>query len=205
MPQVDRKSAILSAALAVFSEKGIEATSIEDIRQRSQASVGSIYHHFGNKEGIAAALFAQGLDSYWQQIKANVAEAGNAEFAIHAIVSTHLNWIVEQPDMARFLFARRQAVSAEHDDAIRQRTASHFKEVFEKLKPWFKQGVLRRLPIELYGPLLLGPSQELARNWLGGRLGFSPLTAVDELSSAAWRTLATNPAHTGVSLGGRKA
>jgi AcrR family transcriptional regulator len=205
MTQVDRKSAILSAALAVFSEKGIEATSIEDIRQRSQASVGSIYHHFGNKEGIAAALFAQGLDSYWQQIKANVAEAGNAEFAIHAIVSTHLNWIVEQPDMARFLFARRQAVSAEHDDAIRQRTASHFKEVFEKLKPWFKQGVLRRLPIELYGPLLLGPSQELARNWLGGRLGFSPLTAVDELSSAAWRTLATNPAHTGVSLGGRKA
>ena len=205
MTQVDRKSAILSAALAVFCEKGIEATSIEDIRQRSLASVGSIYHHFGNKEGIAAALFAQGLDSYWQQIKENVTQAGNAEFAIHAIVSTHLNWIVEQPDMARFLFARRQAVSAEHDDAIRQRTASHFKEVFEKLKPWFKQGVLRRLPIELYGPLLLGPSQELARNWLGGRIAFNPLTAVDELSSAAWRTLATNPAHTGVSFGGSKA
>jgi AcrR family transcriptional regulator len=205
MTQADRKSVILSAALAVFSEKGIEAASIDDIRQRSQASVGSIYHHFGNKEGIAAALFAQGLDSYWQQIKANVALAGNAEFAIHAIVSTHLNWIVEQPDMARFLFARRQAVSAEHDEAIRQRTASHFKEVFEKLKPWFKQGVLRRLPVELYGPLLLGPSQELARNWLGGRLAFNPLAAVDELSSAAWRTLATNPAHTGVSFGGSKA
>ena len=204
MTQADRKSAILSAALAVFSEKGIEATSIDDIRQRSQASVGSIYHHFGNKEGIADALFAQGLDSYWQQIKANVARAGNAEFAIHAIVSTHLNWIVEQPDMARFLFARRQAVSAEHDDAIRQRTASHFKEVFEKLKPWFKQGVLRRMPVELYGPLLLGPSQELARNWLGGRVGFNPLDAIDELSSAAWRTLATNPSHTGVAYGGSK-
>ncbi|KQZ45112.1 TetR/AcrR family transcriptional regulator [Duganella sp. Root1480D1] len=204
MTKVDRKSAILSAALAVFSEKGNEATSIEDIRLRSQASVGSIYHHFGNKEGIAAALFAQGLDGYWQQIKANVAQAGNAEFAIHAIVSTHLNWIVEHPDMARFLFARRQAVSAEHDDAIRQRTADHFKEVFEKLKPWFKQGVLRRLPIELYGPLLLGPSQELARNWLGGRIGFNPLSAIDELSSAAWRTLATNPAHTGVAYGASK-
>lgn len=194
----DRKSAILSAALEVFSEKGIEVASIEDIRQRSQASVGSIYHHFGNKEGIAAALFAQGLDDYWERIKANLAQASNAEFAIHAIVSTHLHWIVEQPDMARYLFARRQAVSAEHNDAIRQRTAEHFKEVFEKLKPWFKQGVLRRLPVELYGPILLGPSQELARNWLGGRIAFDPLSAVDELSSAAWRSLATNPAHTGV-------
>ena len=45
MSQIDRKSAILSAALAVFSEKGIEATSIEDIRQRSQGSVGSISKH----------------------------------------------------------------------------------------------------------------------------------------------------------------
>ncbi|MGW8393565.1 TetR/AcrR family transcriptional regulator [Pseudoduganella sp. HUAS MS19] len=204
MIQADRKTAILSSALAVFSEQGIEATSIEDIRQRSQASVGSIYHHFGNKEGIAAALFAQGLDNYWQQIKDNVARASNAEFAIHAIVSTHLHWIVEQPDMARFLFARRQAVSAEHDDAIRQRTASHFREVFEKLKPWFKQGVLRRLPVELYGPLLLGPSQELARNWLGGRIAFDPLSAIDELSSAAWRTLATNPVHTGAAYKGSK-
>ena len=200
----DRKSAILSAALAVFSEKGIEATSIDDIRQRSQASVGSIYHHFGNKEGIAAAVFAQGLDDYWAQINANLAQADNAEFAIHAIVSTHLHWIFEHPDMARFLFARRQAVGAGHEDTIRQRTAAHFKEAFEKLKPWFKQGVLRRLPTELYGPLLLGPSQELARNWLGGRIEFDPRSAVDELSSAAWRSLACNPVHTGVSYRGEK-
>jgi AcrR family transcriptional regulator len=205
MTQVDRKAAILSAALAVFSEKGIEAASIDDIRQRSQASVGSIYHHFGNKEGIAAALFARGLDHYWEQIKANLAQAGNAEFAVHAIVSTHLHWIVDQPDMARFLFARRQAVSAEHEEAIRQRTAGHFKEVFEKLKPWFRQGVLRRLPTELYGPLLLGPSQELARNWLGGRIAFDPRGAIDELSSAAWRTLATNPSHTGAPRQGASA
>ncbi|WP_051294076.1 TetR/AcrR family transcriptional regulator [Pseudoduganella violaceinigra] len=204
MSQVDRKSAILSAALAVFSEKGIEAASIDDIRQRCQASVGSIYHHFGNKEGIAAALFEQGLDDYWARIKANLAQAGNAEFAVHSIVSTHLHWIVEQPDMARFLFARRQAVSAEHNDAIRQRTGAHFKDVFEKLKPWFKQGVLRRMPTELYGPLLLGPSQELARNWLSGRLSFDPLSVIDELSSAAWRTLATNPNHTGVQHAGAK-
>ena len=197
MSQPDRQSAILSAALAVFSEKGIEATSIDDIRQRSQASVGSIYHWFGNKEGIAAALFAQGLDDYWGQLQASVAEATNAEFAVHAIVSTHLSWIVAKPDMARLLFARRQAVSAEHEHAIRQRTAAHFKTVFEKLKPWFKQGVLRRLPPELYGPLLLGPSQELARHWLGGRIEFDPRTAIDELSGAAWRSLATNPGQTG--------
>ncbi|MEC5161926.1 MULTISPECIES: TetR/AcrR family transcriptional regulator [unclassified Janthinobacterium] len=193
----DRKSAILAAALVVFSEKGIEAATIDDIRQRSQASVGSIYHHFGNKESIAAALFAQGLDDYWGQILSRTRGAPDAKQAIHALLETHLGWIVAKPDLARFLFARRQAVGPAHEQAIRQRTADHFKEYFELFKPWFKQGILRRLPFELYGPLLLGAAQELSRHWLGGRVTLDPREAVDELSRAAWLSLATDPSRSG--------
>ena len=32
------------------------------IRQRSQSSIGTIYHHFGNKEGLVAAIFLAALD-----------------------------------------------------------------------------------------------------------------------------------------------
>ncbi|MES2297929.1 MAG: TetR/AcrR family transcriptional regulator [Pseudomonadota bacterium] len=190
----DRKSAILAAALAVFSEKGIDAATIDDIRQRSQASVGSIYHHFGTKESIAAALFAQGLDDYWSQLIEAMRHANSAPRAIHALLDCHIHWIVAKPDLARFLFSRRQAVSPEHEQAIRQRTAEHFKLLFAHFKPWFQQGVLRRLPFDLYAPLLMGPAQELSRNWLGGRLTIDPRDAIDELSQAAWRALASEQA-----------
>jgi len=196
-PATDRKAAILAAALAVFSEKGIAAATIDDIRHASQASVGSIYHHFGTKEGIAAALFAQGLDDYWRKLIAGIAAAPTAERAICALVGTHVTWITSRPDLARFLFARRQAVSPEHEQAMRARTAGYFKMAMDQMKPWFKQGVLRRLPPELYGPLLLGPAQELARNWLGGRTTLDPQAAVAELAGAAWRSLATDPTQHG--------
>lgn len=188
-----RKSAILSAALAVFSEKGIAAATIDDIRQRSQASVGSIYHHFGTKEGIAAALFMQGLDDYWTQLVERTREAADAERAIHAMIETHLVWVTGHPELARFLFSRRQAVAPEHDQAVRAQTAAYFKSLLDLLKPWFKQGILRRLPVELYGPLLLGPAQELARHWLSGRVTLDPRVAIDELAGAAWRSLAADP------------
>ena len=188
-----RKEAILAAALEVFSEKGIEAATIDDIRQYSGASVGSIYHHFGTKENIAAALFASALDDYWGTLIAHTGRASDARQAIHAMLASHIGWIVEHPDTARFLFARRQAVSAQHDGAIRERTAGHFQQLFALLKPWFKQGILRRLPFELYGPILMGPAQELSRHWLGGRLSLDPRAAIDELSGAAWRSLATDP------------
>ena len=57
MARSSRKQEILQAALACFTEFGVEATTIEMIRDRSGASIGSVYHHFGNRERIIAALY----------------------------------------------------------------------------------------------------------------------------------------------------
>ncbi len=193
-PPADRKSAILAAALRVFTDKGIEASTIEDIRLRANASVGSIYHHFGTKEGIAAALYADALDDYWARLLAGAGGAATPREAIHALVATHMGWIVTRPDMARFLFARMQVLSPAHEQAVRQRTHGHFKALLALVKPWLESGQLRRLPAELYGPLLMGPSQDLARQWLDGRLRGDPYAFVPALSDAAWRCLAAEPA-----------
>ena len=185
----DRKSAILAAALEVFTEKGIEAATIDDIRSKSGASVGSIYHHFGAKDGIAAALFSHTLDDYWAQLLAAIEGKPDARAAIRALVDTHIRWIVAQPNAARFLFSRRQAVGAAHEQAVRQHTAGHIKQLLALFKPWFKQGTLRQMPFELYVAILLGPAQELSRHWLGGRITLDPRDAIGELSAAAWRSL----------------
>ena len=186
----DRKSAILAAALEVFTEKGIEAATIDDIRLKSGASVGSIYHHFGAKDGIAAALFSHILDDYWGRLIGAIGGEADARAAIHALVDTHIRWIVAKPDAARFLFSRRQAVGAAHEQAVRQHTAAHFKRLLTLFKPWFKEGVLRQMPFELYAAILLGPAQELSRHWLGGRSTLDPRDVIEELSAAAWRSLA---------------
>jgi len=192
-PPADRKQAILAAALAVFSSKGVDAATIDDIRQHSKASVGSIYHHFGTKEAIAATLFMQGLDDYWTGLIAAVQAAPTAERAIHGLIAANIAWIVANPDLARFMFSRRQAVSTAHEQAVKDCTSGHFKDMLAALKPWFAQGILRRLPHELYSPLLLSPSQELVRSWLSGRSKLDPRGAVDELSRAAWLSLACDP------------
>ena len=188
----DRKSAILAAALEVFMEKGVEAATIDDIRKRAKASVGSIYHHFGTKEGIAAALFADALDDYWACLLERAKAARDARAAIEGLIGAHLDWIVARPQLARFMFSRGQAISGEHEQAIRQRTGGHFKALMAVFKPWLDGGAIRRLPAELYGPLLMGPAQELARQWLEGRMRGDPRQAAGELGAAAWRCLAAD-------------
>ena len=55
-----RRQAILQAALTFFLSKGFTNTTMDDIRQLSGASTGSIYHHFENKEMLAVALYREG-------------------------------------------------------------------------------------------------------------------------------------------------
>src|SRR5215475_5808955 len=60
----DRQRGILMAALDCFTTRGVSATTLEDIRAKSGASIGSIYHHFRSKENLAATLYVEGLRDY---------------------------------------------------------------------------------------------------------------------------------------------
>ena len=86
-----RKQEILAAALSCFNEFGVEGTTIEQIRERSGASVGSLYHHFGNKDRIAAALFIEGMEDYHQKLSAALEQAGEAEAGIKVMVQSYIN------------------------------------------------------------------------------------------------------------------
>lgn len=63
MLQIERsersRSAILEAALELFSHRGYGATSMRDIAGKSGVSTGSVYHHFADKEAIFLALLEQ--------------------------------------------------------------------------------------------------------------------------------------------------
>ena len=50
---------ICEAALTLFAEQGFFNTSIHHIQAKSQVSIGSIYHHFGNKKAIANQIQKQ--------------------------------------------------------------------------------------------------------------------------------------------------
>ncbi len=162
-----RQLDILKAALNCFIHQGIEATTIDMIREQSGASVGSIYHHFGNKEKIAAALYKEGLRQFSRQLQQSLKKATDIEGAIRSIIQANIDWIVTEPDWARFVFRHRRVLKdADQERAFREEiTNSHhvFLSQLEAL-PDFKR--LRVLPQAMYLPVLIGPVHTYAKQWL---------------------------------------
>jgi AcrR family transcriptional regulator len=183
----DRKQEILAAALRGFAEKGLAGTTVEEVRKRSRASVGSIYHHFGDKEGIAAALFVASLRDYQEGLLAALADGDDPERTVKALVRHHLHWVAADHDRARFLLSGSPPRAAQEIAELNRR-------VFRATSRWLHEqvaaGRVRAVPFELFYAQLIGPAQEFCRYWLDGRMRISLRTAERELAAAAWRSLA---------------
>jgi AcrR family transcriptional regulator len=65
---------ILTAALDLFVERGFHNVSVHDVQKAANVSIGSIYNHFGGKEGIAKALYYHLLNEFEQMVNAVIAE-----------------------------------------------------------------------------------------------------------------------------------
>ena len=68
------RAALLEAAREVFAASGFAEASIADVVARADASVGSLYHHFGGKAELYLALF----DEYQLRQEARTAQAVKA-------------------------------------------------------------------------------------------------------------------------------
>ena len=154
-PSGDRRQDILNAALACFAEGGMEAVSIEMVRQRCGASVGSIYHHFGSKEGVIAALFFDILAEQSQGVQSQLAKSKDVPAGVKALVMGYLDWVVAHPDRARFLFQARSVVAG---GPRAQELAAHARERNLALLAWFephrRAGVLADIPCEVMPSLV---------------------------------------------------
>lgn len=189
--RAESKRQILRCALALFNEHGVEATTIELIRAESQTSVGSIYHHFGNKEGVIAALYMAALEDQARLRDSYLSTAETIRDGVFSLVYSYLDWVIEQPDWARFLYHARFSISRSgYGDQLNE--ANHARN--SKLKEWIAKQAdhkeLSLLPPELLPSLLIGPTESYCRAWLSGRVKQSPDTHRQLLAEAAWKTVA---------------
>jgi len=58
----EKRAQLLTAALALFAEKGYEATSVDAVAQRAGVAVGSFYQHFRGKRQLLLVLMDQLLE-----------------------------------------------------------------------------------------------------------------------------------------------
>jgi len=189
---VSRKEEILDAALSCFNRSGIEKTSIEMICEESSASVGSLYHHFSNKQGVVAALFVAGIGDYHCQLQKRLKSNKTAEDGVRSVIYTYINWVSNNSEQAKFVLSSREEIFG---DAAQRLVEEENQKNFSFLQDWFRpyaeDGTIQDLSMELFLSLLLGPVQLYAQRWINGKAEKNITKHKDLFFRAAWASVSS--------------
>ncbi len=95
---------ILTAALGLFVEHGFHKVSVHDVQKQANVSIGSIYNHFGGKEGIAQALYQHLLKEFEEMIDAVIAEPLNNRQRCNRIIELLFGYTENRRNIIAYIF-----------------------------------------------------------------------------------------------------
>src|ERR1700741_4644014 len=104
-PRKHQTDVILDAARALGLNGGPGGASVAAIAKSSGAPAGTLYHRFGNRDGILTAAWLRALERF--QARAMAAEAGTPTETAVAMAAATVEFARELPEDARLLLTIR--------------------------------------------------------------------------------------------------
>ena len=114
-----------------------------------------------------------------------------ARTGVAAQVGSYIDWVVDHPAMARFLFAMRHAPFL---DETEEATIDRFnRDAYERAAAWIADrvsaGELPELEPAMRSAIVFGPCRHWAGSWLRGTTSTSPEQAKRTISTAVYAAL----------------
>ena len=170
--QLEKRRAILRAAIAVFAEKGYHACRVQDVASEAGVAYGLVYHYFSSKEELLETIFR----STWRRLLDGlneIAESGErAAEQVHRVCALVLRAWLADPDLVRVLVrevARSPQLQREVDEV------AHAFAALERIVAGGQQrGELRPdVDPRLAAWILYGALEEILTGWVFERLAAS--------------------------------
>lgn len=88
-----RRDSILEVASRLFAEKGYEKTPTSEIAQEAGVAEGTLYHHFGSKDGIFLTIFDGMLKEYLAGAETLAAEGKTGAETLRRMIRFHFAFL----------------------------------------------------------------------------------------------------------------
>lgn len=103
---IKTKQSILNTALTLFSEKGYDNVTVDEITEKSNSSKGSFYFHFGSKHNILLEKFTE-IDNYYLKFYQNFPSAISASEQILLFIQKQMEYIQNElgKDLMKLIYS----------------------------------------------------------------------------------------------------
>ncbi len=182
---------ILTAALNLFVERGFHNVSVHDVQKQANVSIGSIYNHFGGKEGIAKALYHHLIREMEQMVEEVIAEELGFRERCNRIIQQLFEYTETRRNIISFV------LHAKHQEFLPQEppicSSTPFKAMRNIVQQGMDAGEIRQGDPWVVASTIFGGAIRMIHLRLDGIIE-QPLTRFyDELIDCTWQGLMPAP------------
>lgn len=174
------KRAILRAAVKLFSERGLAATSIRDIAEESGYTNPALYKHFASKEELALSLFETCHRRLWSRCHAAIGAAASFDAKLDGYIGQVLTLVDEHPEAMAFLSDSARVLWPKSGPAVRRQTMIGLARSLMSAAPGPRRG-RPSVDLDIAAASLQGTLAELARMIQVGAVAGPAMRWKDEL------------------------
>ena len=98
-----RRAAILSAAQELFSERGFEETTVQEISAKAGLSKGTVYLYFKSKEELYLSVCISGIAGFGERLEAASSSTKELEERIKDVYLAYIRYSLEETAVFRVL------------------------------------------------------------------------------------------------------
>ena len=127
------------AALDIFSEQSIDATTAEDITEKADVGKGTLYQHFEDKEEIVVTLVEEAVDHLIKRIRAYDPTPETLEDMLEHLLDAHYEFSVDAAEEFLLLFQGKVLLRLQSDtlDELEEPYMRYLVEIEDQVSAYF--------------------------------------------------------------------
>lgn len=172
---------LLDAAEEVFGQKGYHETTLKEVAQRAEFSVGSVYSFFESKDDLFLQIFARRGDELLAEIEEAVAQDRSPVEQLHLLVDVEVGFFRRHPHFRRLVLRYANVPRLAARTPLHQRAGGNYEHATGLQAEIITRG-------QAAGALREGDAEALSRIFSGLVLSFETLEASD--GATEWLPLA---------------
>jgi len=132
------RNRLKEAALDVFSEKSVDAATIEEITQKADLGKGTLYQHFEDKEEIVVTLVDEAVEHLIELIRAYDSDLETLEDMLEHLLNAHYEFSVDSKEEFLLLFQGKLLLKLQPDtmDELEEPYLRYLREIEDQVSQY---------------------------------------------------------------------
>ncbi|MBN1995346.1 MAG: TetR/AcrR family transcriptional regulator [Anaerolineae bacterium] len=183
---MDKKEAILDAALVLFAERGFYGTPVPLIAERAGVGAGTIYRYFESKEALVNALYQKWKEEMFQATFADFPADIPPRQMFREGWRRQVEFARQYPTAMKFLELHHHAPYLDQkSQALNQQISAPLLDFYDRAR---QAQMIKDMPVEILLAITQGVLMAMMKVYWQGQVDLTP-ALIDLVEKVCWQAL----------------